>query len=151
VDGEGRLNGPFNAMVVAPQIGGALEQVGASLRSRSSLSRRAQEIAVLVVAATKRSGFLLYAHTGIARASGLTDAEIADLTAGRRSTSFDDHDDGVFDLAARLVAETAVPDEDFERFSALLGQPGIVEVSTLVGYYALLAQQLALFEVETPR
>lgn len=150
LDGEGRLNGPFNAMVVAPHIGGALEHLGATLRSRSTLTGRAREIATLVAAASKQSEFLLYAHAGIGRAAGLTDSEIADLTAGRRPASLDELDGVVFDLATRLVTKNAVSEEEYQRFTALLGQPTIVEVSTLVGYYLLLAQQLALFEVELP-
>lgn len=49
VDGEGRLEGPFNAMVVSPEIGFAIQQLGAKIRYRARLSARQREVAILEV------------------------------------------------------------------------------------------------------
>ena len=48
---DGSLRGPFNAMVLSPAIGLALQSVGAAVRYRSTLTDRAREMAILVVAA----------------------------------------------------------------------------------------------------
>ena len=150
VDNLGRLNGPYNAMIVAPQIGGPLGQLGAALRFHGRLSARAREIAILAVATAKQSRFELFAHTRVARTAGLTDAEVGDLTAGRRPASLTPVEAAVLDLVQHLLADRAVPDDEYERFRSVLGEAGIVEVATLVGYYSMLAVQLSLFEVEVP-
>jgi 4-carboxymuconolactone decarboxylase len=151
VDDEGRLHGPFNAMVIAPHVGAALAQLGAALRFQGTLSGRAREIVILTVAAAKHSEFELYAHTRVGRRLGLTQDEIVDLTAGRPSATFDEAETAAQDLAIRLTMDGAsVSTDDFERFRAQLGESGIVEISALVGYYAMLALQLDLFDVQPP-
>lgn len=81
-DTEGRLNGPFNAMLFAPGVGAALQELGSAIRYRTSLSGRIRELAILAVAAHWDSAFERYAHEPIGRAAGLTDAEIAAVGAG---------------------------------------------------------------------
>ena len=44
-DDEGRLHGPFNAMLLAPRVGLALQELGGALRYRTSLTDREREIA----------------------------------------------------------------------------------------------------------
>ncbi|MDQ4117750.1 MAG: carboxymuconolactone decarboxylase family protein, partial [Actinomycetota bacterium] len=51
---DGSLAGPFNAMVHAPWVGDALQELGAALRTRGRLPARTRELAVLAVAAHHR-------------------------------------------------------------------------------------------------
>src|SRR6201981_268692 len=48
--GAGGLAGPFNAMLYAPPVGHALQELGASIRFRTELAPRVREMAILVVA-----------------------------------------------------------------------------------------------------
>jgi 4-carboxymuconolactone decarboxylase len=50
-DDEGRLLGPFNAMLYSPQVGLPLRDLGAALRFRTGFTRREREIATLAAAA----------------------------------------------------------------------------------------------------
>ena len=50
-DEDGRLEGPFNAMLTAPALGMPLQELGASIRYRTSFTDRGREIAILAVAA----------------------------------------------------------------------------------------------------
>ena len=45
VDEDGRLEGPFNAFLLQPRLGGPLQALGAAVRYGTSLSDRAREIA----------------------------------------------------------------------------------------------------------
>jgi hypothetical protein len=69
-DAAGRLNGPFNAMLFAPEVGTALQDLGAAIRYRSSLTARIREMAILAVAAHWDSAFERYAHEAVGRAAG---------------------------------------------------------------------------------
>jgi 4-carboxymuconolactone decarboxylase len=149
-DSEGRLHGPFNAMVLVPEIGGPLSQLGTALRFAGRLSAREREIAILAVAAAKKSSFELYAHRRVGRTIGLTDGEITALEAGGPGASFDEREVCVHELANHLLAERTVTDELFARLRATLSDPDLVEVSTIVGYYSTLALQLRLFDVTPP-
>src|SRR4249919_4275558 len=61
-DAEGRLEGPFNAFLLQPRLGSALQALGASVRYDTGLDDQSREIAILVVAAYWRSDFEWYAH-----------------------------------------------------------------------------------------
>ena len=82
-DPEGRLEGPFNAFLLQPRLGSALQALGSSVRYDTGLGDRCREIAILVVAAHWRSDFEWYAHEAVARSVGLTDAELAAVRDGR--------------------------------------------------------------------
>ena len=82
-DEEGRLEGPFNAFLLQPRLGSALQALGSSVRYDTGLDDRCREIAILVVAAHWRSGFEWYAHEAVARSAGLGDAELAAVRDGR--------------------------------------------------------------------
>src|SRR3954471_6609619 len=89
VDEEGRLLGPFNAMLYSPVVGDPLQDLGAALRFRTSFTRREREIATLVVAAALRSDYEWYAHERLGRRAGLTDGELTALREGREPTLAD--------------------------------------------------------------
>ena len=83
IDAQGRLEGPFNAMLFAPAVGLALQHLGAAVRYFTSLSDRIRETAILQVARHHRSDFEWYAHERVGIASGLNRSEITDLAEGR--------------------------------------------------------------------
>src|SRR5680860_374674 len=74
---DGSLRGPFNAMLLHPELGGALQRVGSVLRYGGTLSNRERELAILLVAARRDSEFEFEAHEAVGRAVGLDDAEVA--------------------------------------------------------------------------
>jgi 4-carboxymuconolactone decarboxylase len=82
-DHAGALVGPFNAMLLRPAIGAALQELGSAIRYRGDLPARARELAILVVAAHWNSEFEWAAHEAIGRAAGVSDDEIAAIAAGR--------------------------------------------------------------------
>lgn len=155
VDGEGRLEGPFNAMLLHPPLGDALQGVGGALRYRAMLGGRAREMATLLVAAHWDSAFEWYAHEAAGRAAGLTDAELAALRAGPvagliAETFTDPADRLIVDTTAALLIRGDLADVEFAAARDGLGLPALFELTTLVGYYGTLALQMRVFRVEDP-
>ncbi|HWC84652.1 MAG TPA: carboxymuconolactone decarboxylase family protein [Pseudonocardiaceae bacterium] len=148
-DAEGGLTGPFNAMLFSPGVGAALQELGAAIRFRGGLSARVRELAILLVAAKWDSDFERYAHEAVGRGIGLTGAELAAARAG----TVPDSADGAERAALELVVAMLDGDVDqalWGRAAAVLDHRTMVEVSTLVGYYATLALQLRVFRVGVP-
>ena len=81
-DEEGRLRGPFNALLLSPPVGLAVQAVGAAVRYESVVTDRVREMAILVVAAEWGSAFEREAHEAVGRACGLTEAELDTLRTG---------------------------------------------------------------------
>jgi 4-carboxymuconolactone decarboxylase len=149
VDDQGRLEGPFNAFLLQPRLGAALQALGSSVRYDTGLDDRCREIAILVVAAHWRSDFEWYAHEAVGRSVGLADAELAAVRDGRHDTLA-----GLEAVAARtvaaLLARGDLDDAEYREAVGYLGAGGLFELLTLVGYYATLALQLRVFRVPAP-
>lgn len=142
---DGSLRGPFNAFLLAPELGAALQSVGAALRYRGTLTGRAREIAILLVAARWDSEFEREAHEAVGSAAGLTPPELSALRDGD-ITSFTGVD-AVVAVATMRLLDGDLSDEAWDEASAALGAEGVFELTVLVGYYATLALQLRVFRV----
>jgi 4-carboxymuconolactone decarboxylase len=148
-DANGCLEGPFNAFLLQPRLGSALQALGAAVRYETALDDRCREIATLVVAAHWRSGFERYAHEAVGRAAGLTGADLAAIRDGRHEV-LSGREAVVARTAAALAAHGDLDDTEYREAEDHLGPDGLFELLTLVGYYATLALQLRVFRVPGP-
>jgi 4-carboxymuconolactone decarboxylase len=146
-DDEGRLAGPFDALLLSPPLGTALQELGAAVRYRSELTARVREMAILLVAAHWNCAFEQAAHESIGRSSGLTDGEIAALRSGVPEL-VDPHEVAAVSVVRALLDQGDVDDDEYARAVAALGERTIFELTTLVGYYATLALQLRVFRAD---
>ncbi|MDH2443180.1 carboxymuconolactone decarboxylase family protein [Amnibacterium sp. CER49] len=146
-DADGGLLGPFNALLLSPELGGALQAVGAAVRFAADLTPRVREAAILLVAAAEDCAFERHAHEAVGRASGLTDAELAALRAGDLPGGADD-DEAAHLRVTRALLHGDVDDALWAGDAARIGARAVFELSTLVGYYRTLALQLRVFRVD---
>lgn len=149
-DEAGRLNGPFNAMLLSPEIGSALQELGAAIRYRSNLAPRAREIAILEVSVLRHSSFEWYAHARVGELAGLTAAEIAALHDGQPAPTLDATETLVRKLVRVLVRERDLDDATFAAAANTLGDRVLMELIALVGYYDLLALSLRVWRTPLP-
>jgi 4-carboxymuconolactone decarboxylase len=149
-DEAGRLEGPFNAMLLSPVPGNALQALGAAVRYATSFPARSLELAILTVGYGWDSDFEVYAHEAIARAAGLTDEELTAVREGRPDDLSDPAERVLARTARALVTRSDLTDEEYQAARESLGEAGLFELTTLVGYYAALALQLRVFRVPVP-
>jgi 4-carboxymuconolactone decarboxylase len=150
LDDEGRLEGPFNAFLLQPSVGGAWQSVGASLRYETQLPGRSREIAILVVAAHHGAEFEQHVHEPIARRLGVTAEQLAGIR--RSDVSVLARDEALIAAASQQMLSTGgVDDETYARLDDLFGEAGIFELTSVVGYYSVLALQLRVFDVQLPQ
>jgi len=135
---DGALLGPFNALLLSPGLGAALQEVGAAIRYRTGLSARTREIAILTVAASWDCAFERESHESVGLAVGLTPDEMYQIRSGRVPPLDDPHERA----CAHLVDDGA-----WTTWAGTAGDTAVFELSTLVGYYATLALQMRVFRV----
>ncbi|MGH3202470.1 MAG: carboxymuconolactone decarboxylase family protein, partial [Streptosporangiaceae bacterium] len=141
--------GPFNAMLYAPDVGHALQELGAAIRFRTKLTARVREMAILVVARVQNSAYERFSHEPIGRDAGLTDLELEALRAGADPGFTDYQEQVAYQVVRSLTGPAAdLDDQHYNQAVATLGEQSLVELSTLVGYYATLALQLRIFRVD---
>ena len=149
-DEEGRLEGPFNAMLVSPGVGLALQELGSAVRYRTTLSDRSREIAILALAVLRRSDFEWYAHERVGRRAGLTEDELSALLAGGTPATLSPQEAAVLDTTRRLAADADLDDDAFAGAETHLGRGQLSELVVLVGYYDLLALSLRVWRTPLP-
>ncbi len=150
VGADGALDGPFNAMLLSPRLGMAVQALGAQVRYHSTLTDRCREIAILTVAARWDSAYERYAHEDVGRAVGLTEEEIATIAAGHVLAAGDPVEALTSATAHALARDNDLTDEQYEASIAALGERGLFELVVLVGYYTQLALILRVFRVVPP-
>lgn len=149
-DEAGRLVGPFAVMLLAPGVGGALQQVGAQLRFGTGLTARQRELGTLAVAGTLRCAFERLAHEPAAMAAGLSRAQLDAVLSGRVPDGLAADEALVARLALAMAASRDLTDEDYAAGLTGLGAERLAELTWLVGYYAALALALAVFRPFLP-
>lgn len=147
---DGSLIGPFNAFVHAPKIGKRLSSLGGLLRFRTSLERRLSEVAICTVGAYWHAEFEFYAHAPMAVEHGVDEAVIDALRDGRTPEFARDDERLVYDIVTQLLTKHRVDPDTFAAGKELVGEKGLVELVSTVGYYCLISMTLNLFEVPLP-
>lgn len=146
---DGSLNGPFGIMLHAPGVGVALQELGATIRYRTSMTARVREIAILQVAKAMASRFEWWAHERVGRAVGLTDEELMSLSLGV-FRSDDPVEAAAAQFCAQLLGSGHLSDDEYDAVASALGEQQLIELTTLVGYYRTLAQLMTVFAVDVP-
>ncbi|WP_238013267.1 carboxymuconolactone decarboxylase family protein [Dactylosporangium sp. AC04546] len=147
---DGRLQGPPAVWILSPVFGQALQQIGAAVRFGSRLPARACEIAILLVGHARDSPFELYAHQRAGAAAGLTGADLAALADGREPAALSEVESCVLRTTRLVLDRGSLDDEQFRDAAGVLGEAGLFELVTIIGYYTMVAWQLAVFDVQPP-
>lgn len=143
---DGSLLGPFNAFLLSPGVGMALQQVGIAVRMASAITPREREIVILTVASHWNSEFERTTHERIARELGLTEAQLSAIRRGRAPVLDSVREQACAHLSLALVKRGGrITQEEWESWVESVGRDGIFELSTVAGYYATLALQLRIF------
>jgi 4-carboxymuconolactone decarboxylase len=147
---DGGLRGPFNAWLHSPRLGQAAQRLGEAVRYESNLSPRLRELAILTVAARWRAEYEWWAHSRIARSVGLDDETITALKDEVLPNAAAPGELAVHRLAIELMDNHRVSDEVYREAVARLGESGVVELITVLGYYTLVSMVLNTFQVAVP-
>lgn len=147
---DGRLIGPFNALLRVPGIG-ERQLDWAEAISAAELPPAAREVAILVVATQWRAQYVLYAHTAAARTAGLSDSVLDDLVAARTPTGLDRTARLAHDVALAIVRDHDVPDELYGDFLSAYGETQAVALLALIGQYLTTCAVTTCLRVPAPR
>ncbi|GAA5196121.1 hypothetical protein GCM10023322_64340 [Rugosimonospora acidiphila] len=148
-DGSGRLLGPFDVMLRSPQVGDAVQRLGAAIRF-GGLPERGRELAILTVAATLGSEFEWWSHEPAARSAGLDTPALRRLLDGRVPDGLNERERAMVRIAGLLARDRRLDDEDYAEAVRVLGHEQLAVLTWLVGYYGMLALALEVFRPPNP-
>jgi 4-carboxymuconolactone decarboxylase len=147
--GDGRLIGPFNAMIRAPQIAGPMLDWAQAIAS-AGLPADVREVVILTVGGLWHSEYVLYAHTAAAARAGVPGAAIGALRRGETPSGLRVEADAAHRLARAVIYDHEVPDDLYDQAIAILGTQTMITVLHLAGQYLTTSAVLACFQVPAP-
>jgi 4-carboxymuconolactone decarboxylase len=135
----GRLPGPYWLLLHSPELAEKISQVGELLRYRTSLEPRLSELAILITARHCDAQYEWYAHATTAQKAGIADGVIEAIRLGRRPELDKPDEAALYDYVSELNATHHVSDAVYDRALEHFGKAGLVELTTLSGYYNMVA------------
>ena len=108
----------------------------------SALDQRLTEFAILIAARRWTNNFEWNAHSAAATRAGLKPEIIAAVAEGRRPQRLADDEEILYDLSTELQDNQSISDATYARALAKFGEPGIVEMASIQGYYTYLAMMM---------
>jgi 4-carboxymuconolactone decarboxylase len=131
--------GPFAVFLRVPELMDLTFKWRQHVQSRCVLDQRQAELVILVTARHWTQQYEWNAHEPLATKAGLKADIIAALSEGRRPDRMAEDEAILYDLITELQRNHAVSDGTYARALAKFGEPGIVEATSMSGYYAMLA------------
>ncbi len=140
----------FMALLHNAELADRVQSLGALLRYDTSLGPRLSELAILAVARHWSCQYEWHWHAPEAAKAGLPAAVIEAIGQRRPPPLAAPDEMAVYDFTCELQINRAVSDETYDRALALLGPAGVVELTALNGYYAMIAMTLNEHRVPLP-
>jgi 4-carboxymuconolactone decarboxylase len=130
---------PWSVLLRVPdQVMPALE-IRLHYLNKSVLGPKLTELAILTAARKWTNNWEWNAHSTAAATAGLGADIIAAVRDGRRPDRMADDEAIVYDLSLELQANESISDATYAKAVAKFGEPGVVELASIQGYYAYLA------------
>jgi 4-carboxymuconolactone decarboxylase len=146
-DEEGRLLGAFNARLLDPKVGTAIQEFGAALRYGTSLTARERELVILTVARFERCDYEWNSHLGVAKDGGLTEHELDGIRDDGEVATFSAVETMIRRVARALLVDRDLSDELFEEAERVIGDVRIFDVISIVGHYQHTALAIRVWRV----
>jgi 4-carboxymuconolactone decarboxylase len=141
--------GPLAAAMHHPDLAEKWSDLGLVLRFNSGFPPRLREFVILLTGRFWDYQFEWFSHESEARKAGLSEQTIETLRHG--GTSFAAADEqAIHDYAIELLRDHRATDATYRRILDSYGTAGIVELTALIGYYAMVALTLNAHEIGVP-
>ena len=131
--------GPFLPLLRSPELLDRVAKVGEYLRFESVLDARIREFTTCVAARHVTNQFEWLMHAPLAIKAGVSEAAIDALRAGARPKGLAADEDAALDFASELLHTHGTSEPTYNAALAAFGEQGVVELATLVGYFAMVS------------
>lgn len=140
VDGPRKgVYGPFLPLLRSPQLLERVAKLGEQLRFGGTLEARVRELATCIAARHVGNQFEWQMHAPLAVQAGIDPQAIDVLRQGARPAALAGTDSVTYDFATELLHTHGCSDPTYARAVQAFGEAGVVELSTLLGYFVMVS------------
>ena len=129
--------GPFLPLLRSPVLLDRVAGVGEYLRFQSVLDARIREFVMCAVARHVSNQFEWTMHAPLALKAGVSEAAIEALRVGARPRDLRPDEEAALDFTRELLGTHGTSDPTYAAALEAFGEQGLVELGTLVGYFAM--------------
>ncbi len=148
--GPNALSGPFVPLLRSPELMNRLQKTGEYLRFDNRIGRKLTEFVILLTARQWTQQFEFNAHAPLALKAGVRQELIAAIAEGRRPAAMDDDEALAYDYFSELRQNQSISDATYARAVSRLGEPGVIDMTALIGYYTTLAMVMNVTRAPLP-
>ena len=143
-------NGPGAGMINSPEMRKRANHLVFYFREESELPKNIQEMVMIMTARAKDCQYIWFAHAARARKEGISDAFVDALRDKKPLPKLEGAEQIVVDYATELFDTNRVSDATFKKAIDHFGALLLTELTTMMGYYAMLALNVNAFDVDVP-
>jgi 4-carboxymuconolactone decarboxylase len=143
--------GPFIPLLRSPEVMLAAKALGDHLRYKSALPPNLNELAILITARRWSQQFEWAVHYPIAIKAGLSPETAKAVAEGRRPQGMSPEEENIYEFCTELHQNQGVSDATYARVLAKYGEPGIIDLVGVAGYYTFLAMVLNVARTPVPQ
>jgi 4-carboxymuconolactone decarboxylase len=147
---NGAVSGPYGILLHSPELAERGAALGQFVRWNSDLTPAQRETAIITAARHWDAALMWGAHVRLAREAGVREDVIATVGSRGPLDALEDGEAAIIRYVRELLGDNRLQDATFEALRTLVGDQGVVDLTGLVGYYALVGFTLNAFEVEPP-
>jgi 4-carboxymuconolactone decarboxylase len=141
--------GPYIPLMHHPELARHIERLGYFLKFEATLPRNVYQFVVLSIAARFNAEFVWADHLGPARESGLPEDIIKALQARNAGAITGDYA-AVAGAIEYVLSYRSIPDGLQQELAGAYGVAGVIEIVVLCGFYQLIGEINASFDVPLP-
>lgn len=141
------VNGPWGLLLRNPLLCEKAAALGTMLRDGTSVPKRLSELAIAMVARHWTAQFEWWAHAPQGLKAGLSN-DALEAIRQRKTPVFNQADEAaVYAYINELLEHKKVRDKTYRALHDQIGTNGIIELTAITGFYALVAMLIVGLEV----
>ena len=145
---RGSIRGPYGILLHSPDLAARVAHTGDYVRFDFIMPESLKETVIITAAAHQKSQYEFAAHARLARQAGVSDSTIKAIAQGTAPEGLSGDEEILVRYTTELLRNQKISDATFNAVKDKWGDRGVVDVTTLIGHYLLVAQILAAFDVE---
>jgi 4-carboxymuconolactone decarboxylase len=143
----GGIRGPFSMMLHSPKMAGPVFDLGDYFRDGSVVEPRLRSVGILIAARERQGVYVWGAQVGAARRNGLPEAVIELIRQRAEPSRYPAGDREVAAYAEQLMRTNRIDQPVFDALKAGHSAQWMVELTSVINFYAMLCGIVSAFEV----
>jgi 4-carboxymuconolactone decarboxylase len=147
---QATLAGPWTVLVRVPELLTLGRMWRDHVQNRTVIGNKLTELVILITAREWTQQYEWNAHQQAAIKAGLRPELVQAIAEGRRPERMLEDEEIVYDFCTELQRNRSVSDATYARTRAKIGEDGIVEATSIQGFYALIAMNMNVARTALP-